>query len=238
MNKTAAKVWTMQGFGPSQLVNVPPVQREMMATIELIEHIFGEAGCVALGIAYRERGEFRKAVKIALESLSKREEYVIQALYGIGVIETLTRAEIADALGLCRTAPYRILCQGLRKLRHPSRARSLLHFVYHDGGTPNQVDEYLDRVVQERWEKDRPAREKREREAAKREGERAARRHKARRKVRAKVRAKLIRRDRKRADEVGAGQARWEFVTRYFNGPKYVTKRAELRAKWSVIDGG
>jgi RNA polymerase primary sigma factor len=72
-----------------------------------------------------EQSEAAAAIAAALATLSEREAHVVRLRFGIGSGEGLTLAEIGDQFGLTRERIRQIQEKALKKLRHPTRARSL-----------------------------------------------------------------------------------------------------------------
>jgi len=65
----------------------------------------------------------------SLKLLSPREEQVLRLRYGLGGQEIKTLEEIGQMLGVSRERVRQIEQKGLRKLRHPTRAKTLHSFV-------------------------------------------------------------------------------------------------------------
>jgi RNA polymerase primary sigma factor len=72
-----------------------------------------------------ERKEVSKHMLKLLKTLSHREERVIRMRYGIGVDRDHTLEEIGRKLSITRERVRQIEVQAMRKLRHPSRMRTL-----------------------------------------------------------------------------------------------------------------
>lgn len=73
-------------------------------------------------------GEIPKALETALATLTEREQKVIRMRFGIG-IESATLKTLGKEFELNQERIRQIELKALRKLRHPSRSRSLRKFV-------------------------------------------------------------------------------------------------------------
>ena len=71
------------------------------------------------------RSQLEATVAEVVGTLSKREQEVIEMLYG----DNLTLAQAADNLDVCTERCRQIEAKALRKLRHPSRVKILRPFV-------------------------------------------------------------------------------------------------------------
>jgi RNA polymerase primary sigma factor len=63
--------------------------------------------------------------RMILSTLSPREERILRKRYGIGEKAEHTLQEVGQEFGLTRERIRQIQAKSLRKLRHPSRRRSL-----------------------------------------------------------------------------------------------------------------
>lgn len=63
-----------------------------------------------------------------LDTLTPREQLVLKLRYD----NDLTYQQIGEIIGTERTRPMQIEHKALRKLRHPSRSRKLVHFIIED----------------------------------------------------------------------------------------------------------
>lgn len=73
--------------------------------------------------------EREKSIRLALATLSPREEYVLRKRFGFDGKEDLTLDEIAQTMDLTRKRVRQIEAKALRKLRHHSRRKRLRPFV-------------------------------------------------------------------------------------------------------------
>tara|TARA_R110000868_G_scaffold78701_4_gene224236 strand:- start:445 stop:774 length:330 start_codon:yes stop_codon:yes gene_type:complete len=92
------------------------------------------ASCLSLPaaqIAAVENDERRSLLRMALGTLTKREQRVLSARFGLDTGEERTLREIGDELGVSVERIRQIESKGLRKLRHPSRLNTLE--PYHPG---------------------------------------------------------------------------------------------------------
>lgn len=71
----------------------------------------------------------REQVEQALATLTPREARVLRLRYGLGYQRQFTLEEVGDKFGLTRERIRQIELQALRRLRHPSRARSLREYL-------------------------------------------------------------------------------------------------------------
>ena len=91
--------------------------------IELIDLIPGEKQLDPAEIA--EKAEFSEILQKVLNTLTPREKLVISFRFGLIDGQTHTYEEIGRRYGLTRERIRQIVAKGLRKLRHPSRAKRL-----------------------------------------------------------------------------------------------------------------
>ena len=68
-------------------------------------------------------------VRRALASLTPREERVLRLRFGIGMNTEHTLEEVGQQLSVTRERIRQIEAKALRKLKHPSRSRSLRNFL-------------------------------------------------------------------------------------------------------------
>ena len=70
-----------------------------------------------------------QSVAEALAELSPREQRILRMRFGIGGTSDHTLEEVGKVFGVTRERIRQIEAKALRKLRHPSRARSIESFV-------------------------------------------------------------------------------------------------------------
>jgi RNA polymerase sigma factor (sigma-70 family) len=71
----------------------------------------------------------RETTTRALASLTPREERVLRLRFGIGMNTEHTLEEVGQQLSVTRERIRQIEAKALRKLKHPSRSRSLRNFL-------------------------------------------------------------------------------------------------------------
>lgn len=76
-----------------------------------------------------EQRELRDMLAAALHTLTRREEAIIGARFGLGDAPSETYAEIGQRLAVTTARIRQIESSALRKLRHPSRSRPLREFI-------------------------------------------------------------------------------------------------------------
>lgn len=75
------------------------------------------------------RSLLREQVQALLETLSERERRVLAMRFGLEDGQTYTLEEVGRAFGVTRERVRQIEAKALRKLRHPTRARTLRDFL-------------------------------------------------------------------------------------------------------------
>ena len=83
----------------------------------------------ALPIDAAIQSNLQEAVKQALVSLSAREERIVRMRFGIGMSSDHTLSEVGDKFSVSRERIRQIEAKALRKLKHPTRCRTLRSFV-------------------------------------------------------------------------------------------------------------
>jgi RNA polymerase primary sigma factor len=83
----------------------------------------------ALPIDAAIQSNLQDAVTQALVSLSPREERIVRMRFGIGMSSDYTLSEVGDKFSVSRERIRQIEAKALRKLKHPSRCRTLRSFV-------------------------------------------------------------------------------------------------------------
>jgi RNA polymerase primary sigma factor len=83
----------------------------------------------ALPIDAAIQSNLQDAVTQALVSLSPREERIVRMRFGIGKSSDHTLSEVGDIFSVSRERIRQIEAKALRKLRHPTRCRTLRSFV-------------------------------------------------------------------------------------------------------------
>jgi RNA polymerase primary sigma factor len=78
-----------------------------------------------------KRNSLADELEEALKTLSPREEQVLRLRYGLGEDQDHTLEEIGAQFGVSRERIRQIEQKGLRKLRHPTRAKLLKTFLTH-----------------------------------------------------------------------------------------------------------
>lgn len=78
---------------------------------------------------YTNKELLRRNVVEVLNSLTEREEKVIQLRYGLDGGENRTLEEVGDIFNVTRERIRQIEAKALRKLRHPSRSKKLKDFL-------------------------------------------------------------------------------------------------------------
>ena len=73
--------------------------------------------------------ELKTAITASLATLTPREERVLRKRFGIGLPTDYTLEEIGQELSVTRGRIGQIEATALRKLKHPSQARSLIDFL-------------------------------------------------------------------------------------------------------------
>ena len=81
---------------------------------------------------YVEQEELSGEVREALGTLEPREEKVLRMRFGIGEAHDFTLDEVAEEFEKSRERIRQMEAKALRKLRHPSRSKSLTLFVKED----------------------------------------------------------------------------------------------------------
>lgn len=84
----------------------------------------------------------KEALYYVMDSLTQREEYVLYQRFGLDG-EEATLEELGKNLGVCQQRICQIEATGLRKLRHPSRARRLKPYLNLDLGTDENYIDYV-----------------------------------------------------------------------------------------------
>ena len=75
------------------------------------------------------QGDLRKTTTRVLESLTPREDRVLRMRFGIGMNTDHTLEEVGQQFSLTRERIRQIEAKALRKLKHPSRSRTLRSFL-------------------------------------------------------------------------------------------------------------
>lgn len=75
------------------------------------------------------RAEMVEVLTTALESLPEREQRVLRYRFGLGDGKSCTLKEVGCQLGISRERAGVLEAQGLRRLRHPSRAEALRPYL-------------------------------------------------------------------------------------------------------------
>jgi RNA polymerase primary sigma factor len=83
----------------------------------------------ALPVDAAIQSNLQDAVTQALVSLSPREERIVRMRFGIGMSSDHTLSEVGDKFSVSRERIRQIEAKALRKLKHPSRCRTLRSFV-------------------------------------------------------------------------------------------------------------
>jgi RNA polymerase primary sigma factor len=83
----------------------------------------------ALPIDAAIRSNLLDAVAQALVSLSPREERIVRMRFGIGMSSDHTLSEVGDKFSVSRERIRQLEAKALRKLKHPTRCRTLRSFV-------------------------------------------------------------------------------------------------------------
>jgi RNA polymerase primary sigma factor len=73
--------------------------------------------------------ELSDQVRAALSTLTPREEKILRMRFGVGEKSDHTLEEVGQDFNVTRERIRQIEAKALRKLRHPSRAKSLSAFV-------------------------------------------------------------------------------------------------------------
>lgn len=73
--------------------------------------------------------QVHEIINEALHSITENEATVIRLRFGVGVNRAYTLDSIGQKLGLTRQRIAQIQAKALRKLRHPSRGRTLEAFL-------------------------------------------------------------------------------------------------------------
>jgi len=76
-----------------------------------------------------------------LKTLSPREEKVIKMRFGIDVASEHTLEEVGKDFAVTRERVRQIEVKALKKLRHPSRRKKLLHFL--ETGASEEVEDQV-----------------------------------------------------------------------------------------------
>lgn len=76
-----------------------------------------------------EISELGEKLEQILDSLTKRERWVLKLRSGLADGKSYTLEEVGDEFGITREAIRRIEAKALRRLRHPSRAKKVIEFL-------------------------------------------------------------------------------------------------------------
>jgi len=91
-----------------------------------------EARRIALPPAHENDVMMREALAQSMSTLNQREREVLRQLYGLDGDAPMSPREIAEATGVTYERVHQIKTKAMRKLRHPSRSRSLRAFMMDD----------------------------------------------------------------------------------------------------------
>ena len=72
--------------------------------------------------------ELREVMMAAIDTLTAREKFVITRRFGLDGDHEQTSHDIGTDIGVSAARILQIQAKGLRKLRHPSRVRKMVHF--------------------------------------------------------------------------------------------------------------
>jgi RNA polymerase primary sigma factor len=75
------------------------------------------------------QSSLREATTVVLASLTAREERVLRMRFGIGMNSEHTLEEVGQQFSVTRERIRQIEAKALRKLKHPSRSRTLRTFL-------------------------------------------------------------------------------------------------------------
>lgn len=123
------------GMDPEEILNLLRIGKEPVS----LEGQVGDMEEVSLGDMIEDKSILRadehtaqqdliEHLEDSLKMLSPREEQVLRLRYGLGGQEIKTLEEIGQMLGVSRERVRQIEQKGLRKLRHPTRAKTLRSF--------------------------------------------------------------------------------------------------------------
>jgi transcriptional regulator with XRE-family HTH domain len=122
-------------------INIDEVQSSLAAP----EMLPGLPAGIDLDVATKE---LRSRVIGVLETLTPREQTVLNKRFGLGDGAVKSTAELADELAVCRGRIGQIEAKALRKLRHPSRAKQLKSFIEDDAERSDSERRVLDKAIE------------------------------------------------------------------------------------------
>jgi RNA polymerase sigma factor (sigma-70 family) len=123
---TAAVVRSNRQFGPERVLQM--VEERIRGSEDDIGDFIEDKNAI-LPIDAAIQSNLRETTTRVLASITPREERVLRMRFGIGMNTDHTLEEVGQQFSVTRERIRQIEAKALRKLKHPSRSRSLRSFL-------------------------------------------------------------------------------------------------------------